>query len=290
MMPEDIPFEVDESRWGLVNFGELECPGVFYLSTSAGEYYAVLKDDAACIVSHTVMAYGIADNGVLYFPVEAESGGSALVRYEIRRYLQRQGQPFPALDTLHTYAVYHADEYPSYFGPSVPPAITPRGFMTRYRKLENGIFLVETDKLNVLLALSYPIWDAELQKSVQEWGEQTEYDRTKGIDRTLGWLFFPKELAAVPFYELLQSGGHDNLKQFIQSPPAMVAAIWKYWPEYAIQVNLQEQAGLGPGNALYHLLKTKGIDDPDLRQPPQDLIPFLPDQQDTDFLALPDSW
>lgn len=200
------------------------------------------------------------------------------------------GLPTPAYDPLYVQALYGAEEAPEYFGAPVPPADTPWGRMTRYIDLDKGIFFLETGQCRQMLAVSFPVWTAELSSAVQDLAEMTEYDRSAGIERTMGYLFFPRKMCAAALYELLYINRRTALEQYIVSRPALICAIWKQSPAYAVAANMQEQMGMGAGNLLYHLAGVLGVDAPELEQPPKDFIPYIENAEDTDFLKLPDSW
>ena len=287
--PEDLPFDLDEERWGIIKSACLEAPGVYYLSTESREYYAAIKGVAQKTLSSDALQYGMEAGEVFLIPIGEERSGWRVVQYELLRRSLALKEPTQG-DSLLSMAAYSAEEYPEYFGAPVPPALTPRGAMTRYLKLDEGVFLVETDTLHIMLALSHPIWAVDLTDFVQNEGEQTNYDLKNGANETMGWLFFSRKLCAVPIYELLQQTGYNQLRKRVKSLPALASAIWKYWPQYAVHVNLREQLGLGRSNGLYQMLTALGLDTSDMEHATQDFVPIYPDQHDTDFLDLPDSW
>lgn len=286
--PEELPFEMDEEKWGEFRVAELVCPGLYIMGTGHGDCYVVLKEWADTIFSSEALAYGINEGGAVFFPSHDGECGDQVVRYEITRYLTLQGRPASPYDSLYSQALYGAEMAPGYFGAPVPPVDTPHGRMTRYLELQKGIFLLETDVCDQMLAISFPIWASELTPTAQELAELTEHDRSKGINSTMGYLFYTRERCAAPLYELLPH--HSELERYIVSRPALISAIWKHCPAYGVAMNMQEQAGLGLGNMLYQLVRALGVDDPELEQPPKDFIPYIEDAEDTDFLRLPDSW
>ena len=82
-----------------------------------------------------------------------------------------------------------------------------------------------------MLAICYPIWQADITLSEQNHGEQLEYDRIHGIDNTLGYLFFSKRNSVIPLYEL--SLLHSEMKESgVIDMAALLNAICESYPEY----------------------------------------------------------
>ena len=137
------------------------------------------------------------------------------------------------------------------------PAVTPWGYTTRHRALENRIYWIETDQCEEVLALCHPVWEIELSGGVLSHARQTDCDTEHGMDDTLGYQFFTKKESCVVIFELLRcrpewlSGGRVDL-------PALMNAILEYWPEYALSHNFYEQSGLNDGAGL--LLRALGIE------------------------------
>ena len=243
---------------------EKECPGVYYLSILpesedtlfCAEYYLVL-DNAP--ISKEARGYGIPlDNGqCLVFSLEQEGSGAKIIEYEIFRYRIAHNLPLPEGETLHGCAVYAAEQYPEYFGMLPVPALTPWGYTTRHRALASGIYWIETDQCVEVLAVGHPAWAADLSSNVLRHARQTSYDLERGIDRTLGYQFFSKKVSCVVIFELLQyhsewlTGGRVDL-------PALMNAILKHWPEYAVTFNAHEQAGLNDGVGIF--LRSMGVE------------------------------
>lgn len=83
-----------------------------------------------------------------------------------------------------------------------------------------------------MLAVCYPIWQADISIPEQDLGEQLEYDRMRGIDNTLGYLFFPKQGSPIPLYEL--SKIHPEVVESgVVDMAALLNAICERYPEYA---------------------------------------------------------
>ena len=286
---EELPFEVDEEKLGVFLGAELICPGLYLVGTKHGGCFVVLKERAENIFSSEAMAYGMEDGNAVFFPCHDGQYGDQVIRYEVGRHMALLGRhTLPLYDSPHTQAFYGAKEASEYFGAPVPPVDTPHGRMTRYLELDKGIFMLETEQFEQMLAVCYPIWDEELTSTARALAEMTEYDRSTGMNLTMGYLFFSRKLCAAPLYELMQD--HSELGKHIVSEPALISAIWAHCPAYAVMENMQEQMGLGACNSAYHLACAMGVDAPELEQPPKDFIPYIEDMEDTEFLKLPDSW
>lgn len=167
---------------GEISHWKEECPGVYYLSflpESEGalfcaEYYLVL-DNAP--ISKEARGYGQPlENGQgLLFSLEQEGSGAKIIEYEIYRYLVAHQLPLPEGESLHACAVYAAEDYPEYFGMLPVPALTPWGYTARYRALASGVYWIETDRCEEVLAVGHPIWEADLSDSVLRHAHQTAY-------------------------------------------------------------------------------------------------------------------
>ena len=156
-------FDALEAELGPIIMTEQLCPGVCYLTVKyeneglIREYYAVTDTP---VISQAAKAYGHRTAGLWLFPMEADTGGWRVVRYEINKYLQKNGLPLeqPLLDL----ALFAAEFTPEYFGAYPVPYHTPNGRTTRHWVLANGIYWVETDQCEEILTACYPIWSAEL--------------------------------------------------------------------------------------------------------------------------------
>lgn len=281
---EKLP--VDVSELGELCSSELECPDVYHLTVKPEtghspfpmEYYLVL--DGAPI-SREAKAYGTPlENGQgLAFSLEQKGSGAKIIEYEIFRYKVAHHVPLPEGESLHACAVYAAELYPEYFGMLPVPAFTPWGYTTRHRALASGIYWIETDQCEKVLAVSHPVWAADLSGGVLCHARQTSYDAEQGINCTLGYQFFSKRVSCVVIFELLQyhpewlTDGRVYL-------PALMNAILEYWPEYAVTFNAHEQAGLNDGAGLF--LRSMGVE-VELRGSVERMITLTPGVG-TDFL------
>ena len=254
----------DVSELGELCSAELECPCVYYLAVRPEtdhypypmEYYLVL--DGAPISKETKKYGTPLENGQgLVFSLEQEGSGAKIIEYEIFRYRVAHNLPLPEGETLHGCAVYAAELYPEYFGMLPVPALTPWGYTTRHRALASGIYWIETDQCVEVLAVSHPVWAADLSGSVLRHAHQTDYDMEHGINRTLGYKFFSKKVSCVVIFELLQyhSEWLTDGRVYLS---ALMNAILEYWPEYAVTFNAHEQAGLNDGAGLF--LRSMGIE------------------------------
>lgn len=234
-----------ESELGKIENIEPVCPGAYYLSAEqedepiAHEYYLVGEDS---VIFHSVKAYGQQMQGFKLFPMNDPASGWKIAEYEIYKYLQKNHLPLPQGVSLHENAVYAAEYHPEFFGSYPVPIQTPRGFTLQYHVFENGIYWIETSQCEEVLAVCYPIWTAELSTFAGNLGEQTDYDRLSDIHKTMGYLFFSRENCPIPIFELLRTRPHWNGR--LVYIPALMNAIWKYIPEYALAINIQEQSGM----------------------------------------------
>lgn len=95
----------------------------------------------------------------------------------------------------------------------------------------NGVYWLETDRCEEMLAVCYPIWQADISILEQNLGEQLEYDRMRGINNMLGYLFFPKQSCPIPLYEL--SLLHPEVSESsVVNMAALQNAICEFYPEY----------------------------------------------------------
>ena len=257
---------IDVSELGEFRSAELECPGVYFVvvGTETGlnglpacEGYYLVLDDAP--ISQEARRYGspLQNGQGVAFCLNQEGSGGKVVEYEILKYKVVHNLPLPEGETLHEFAIYAAEQYPEYFGMLPVPALTPWGYTTRHRALENGVYWIETDQCEEVLAVCHPVWETELSSGVLSYARQTDYDVEHDIDNTLGYQFFTKKESCVVIFELLASRS-EWLSSGLVDLPALMNAILKYWPEYAVSYNLHEQSGLNDGAGL--LLRAMGIE------------------------------
>ncbi len=255
---EDLAKKLNDAL-GEISPLEAEAPGVYYLTVHGhGEIYLVEKTSP--IISDDVKAYGkqFPDfPNLLFYPSKEVKGGSKLVAYEVEKYDTLQKHPEHDSKSLRAVALYAAEFHPEFFGSFPVPIYTPWGSTIRHRRMENGIYWLETDCCQEVLAICYPIWDAELSEKAVRLGAAAEYDQAHDINATLGYLFFQKTDACVPIFELLKTRQDLPLAKRIHIP-ALMNAIWQDHPGYVLSCNLKEQAGT---NDLVHwLLMQIGIE------------------------------
>lgn len=287
---DKLPFYVDDKQAETWRGAVQICPGLYEMVPGWKVCFVVLTEKAGEIFSDEALAFGIEEGGAVFFPSHDGECGDHIIRYEIQRYLTLHGYPVLEWDPIKIISLFGAEEEPDYFGTPAPPLHTPHGHMTRYIQMGLGIFFIETDRFEQMLALSNPVWSAELTPTALALAELTEDDKKRGLDQSTEYIFFSRTMCAVPLYELILDNMHPELEPFIISKNALIASIWKYNPEYAVIANAREQAGFGTRNLFYQIYKSVGIDIPALEQPPQNLIPYKPDEQECEFLKLPDSW
>ena len=242
---------------GQIDSAEQVYPGIYYLlvkqedSPFASEYYAVSDTP---IISQEAKTYGRDISGWRLFSMQDDTSGWRIIDYELGKY--RVKNHLPQEQTLHDIALDAAEYHPEYFGAYPVPFCTPRGYTTRYWILENGIYWIETDQCEEILAVCYPVWSSELSNWAERIGEQAEYDRIHGIEETLGYIFFPRQVSSVPMYELMQT--RSEWEGHMIDKAALMNAIWKYIPEYAVIMNQREQAGKNDVTSM--LLAELGIE------------------------------
>ena len=240
---EERLFDIEEM---LENIRQAEqiCPGVYRFSVRCEgerfgkEYYAVAKNAPA--ISLEAKSYGcqlLNYPDLLLYPINDINGNWMILEYEINKYRVKNQIPLPEGETLRSTAIFAMECHPEYFGMLPPPIITSRGYTVRYKIMGNGIYWIETDQCEEVLAVAFPIWDGELSEAAEKLSEQTEFDKTQG------YLFFSVQSCPVPIYELLQTRPEWSASGMVNKA-ALMNAIWTNHPEYALAYNKLEQAGL----------------------------------------------
>lgn len=264
---------------GLIIRTEPICPGVYLLSARNDDellprdYYAVMEES---IISQAAKSYGRKVSGLFLYSLADDASGQWIVKYEIARYRVRKHLPLD--EPLRTTALFAAQIHPEYFGAFPVPIYTPQGCTVRYWILDNGIYWIETDRCENVLAVCYPIWSTELSEWTEKLGEETVYDKGHGIETTLGYIFFPEQISCIPIYELMRT--RSEWSGTLIDRPALMNAIWKVLPEYALLTNQQEQAG--QNDFVFLLLRELGVDaEPNIS--PDHMILISPDAN-KDFL------
>ena len=260
---QEFPYSVEDDL-GDVVMSELQCPVVYYIAVEeagtgfAAEFYIIEKSTAA--ITDKIKAYGKPlpnHSDLLSIAIDEYGSGSTPVKYEVARYRVQNGMSPIDDDTLLAIAVYGAEDYPDYFGGYTAPQITPRGITTRYKLLANGVFVIETDRCEKMLAVCYPVWHSNFSHYVIFRAEQTEYDKKHGIDNTLGYLFFPCDAMCLAIFELLKEKPEIVTSGAVDAA-ALHNAVWTNYPEYAVEYNKAEQTGMH--DVLGMLLNLVGVE------------------------------
>ena len=253
-----------EEVYGDVFMSEEQCPGSYYLACREDEHglpseLVVVERDWPHI-SGAAKAYGSPLDGhdeLIVYIYTAERGGSEVVLYEAYRYLKLHGLPIPERSTLLSSAAYFADDYPEYFGAIPAPVVTPRGYMTRYIVLADGIFALETDAGTRLIALAGIIWILELHDTTIKLGMKVSNPAGGEAPVEVRYLFFTEEDGCLALFELLLS--HPALRKSERLDKlALMNAIWNFHPDYALTHNSREQQGLN--DLLGLILNEVGIE------------------------------
>ena len=281
----DFPYDIEDDC-GELSETENLCPGVYYVANTgdglfAGEFY-IVEAGKSCL-SDAVITLGLPlphHPELLFYPMDAENGGHMAVQYESLRYRLTHDLPVDESDSLHTVSVFGMEVCPAYFGDYPVPSVTPRGFTTRHQELLRGVFALETDQCEKMIAVCYPIWTAELSDAVVQNAEQIDLDRLGGIHNTLGVLFFPLSSASLALFELTKAHDKALRASGLVNMTALMNAVWESFPEYAAMHNLREQSGLNDGAGLF--LRSIG-GETDLSRSQENMISVSPGSG-TDYL------
>ena len=180
-----LPFELDDDMTEITNSEQL-CPGVYYVAGPRVEdgvpveYYAVERTMAP--LSEAAKSYGRpseTDPDILLYQLDDPAGGRTVVKYEVQKYLALAHLPMLSDEDPHTIAVYGMEHQPEYFGDYPAPILTPRGATTRYQRLARGVFVLETESFERMIAVCYPVWAAELGDYTISKGEKLDRDKLK---------------------------------------------------------------------------------------------------------------
>ena len=230
-----------EAAIGEIRDTEEECPGVWYVSTygdgerSGTEFYIVEKNADA--IPDEAKAYGTAIPGCseyLLYPMDAERQVRKIIQYEIRRQRMQESVSDEDRESLRETALDGMEECPEYFGAFPPPETTPYGHLVRYKVLMNGVFWLQTDRLETALAVAYPIWDDVFSPYVmgQAQGDADGFD----------CLFFPEVAICLAVFELGRM--YRAMRECPQiDAAALMNAVYRNFPDYVLKFNLMEQSG-----------------------------------------------
>ena len=242
--------EALEAAIGEIRETEEECPGVWYVSTCGDgeqdgtEFYVVDRDTDA--IPNEAKTYGaeIPDcPQYLLYPMEYEKRVRKIIQYETLRYRMKDGVSDADMESLREIALDGMEENPKYFGELPVPVMTPYGHTARYKTLTNGVFWIQTDCLDNALAIAYPIWD----DAFSEYAMKLALGDADGF----GYLFFPETAICLAVFELGRT--YRAMRECPQiDATALMNAIYRDFPDYAVKYNLMEQArgGAPLGQAL----------------------------------------
>ncbi len=239
-----LPFDLPD-EFGKVIHSRTECPGVYYATIRKNnftvEYYFVT--DKATMISPAARAYGeqICTSPVLLaYKLDDPGKGKYIIDYEIFRYKIQNNLPLPEDETIHDIVVFGRELNPDYFGAFPVPQITPWGFTLRYKVLRNGLYWIEIDTIQNILAVCYPL-QADFSSDAVNLSRLTDYDSKHGLDSTMGYMFFSETDSCIPLFELLEPRAEW---QSCINKAALMNAILEYHSEYAMKNNTREMEGL----------------------------------------------
>lgn len=296
-----LPFRWSTDVWGELKGVDEACPGVFYLVTYSQEHiacrelYAVTPEAVPNIISKEAVAYGKkAEDDICIFEYGVDGNGWELIHYEVLRYRVKHGIPVEETDSLYSAAIYAVDQYPAYFGGTIPPRTTPWGLTVRYKKVADGIFFLETNRCEWVLALSQPIWSLALSDVAQNLGKRCSLDRQMGEEEA-EYLYFKRDACAPPLYELLGHAEYAGILTYIHSKEALETHLNRRFPEYVIWHNSLELSGRGMSDILENLLGALGDEWEESGEPSEEkealrianCIHYTPELVDVEYLLLP---
>lgn len=240
-MEQQFPYDVTDEL-GEVQFQEKLCPGVYFISCipkeGAGlcsEFYIV--EDEASAIPRTIKKLGrkLEDNTTLLaYALEDVSGGKKIIEYESSKYQVMHGADLPEGVTLRSLAIDGMETNPEYFGTYPVPSNTSLGYTLRHKSIDNGVYWIETDQCCRVLAVC-----SVLCEELSDTAEKLAFGKSSP---ELNYLFFTKEASCIPIFELMQARPQWWTSGTINKE-ALENAIWRYYPEYAANYNLQEAAG-----------------------------------------------
>lgn len=263
-MKEDYMSDLEAELGTIVAVQEC-CPGVYSIEVDEGgrfhkEYYVLME---GAPFTGQIWNYGQWIRGLdLYlFEIGRYGSGWEVMQYEITRYNLAAGKETVPEEVFHDRAVHAMDAYEEYFGEFPVPYHTPEGYTLRHRKLGNGIYWLETSRGRELLALCFPIWNTELSDAAIALAKMTDQDRLAGPSKSLCYAFFSREDSCVPIYELgtqrpVWEGSYIRV-------PALMNALWKYAPAYALRLNGGKQDIAAPrsdGKRVVGMFPDEGTD------------------------------
>ena len=257
-------------------------PGVYYVESYRngliGLAYYVIPDAAP--IARTVQNYGKKMDGLRLYAVENDTSGWQIVQYELNRYNITSHKSLMSESEFRDASLHAMEAHPEYFGMFPVPFHTPCGYTLRHWTLANGIYWLETSTCEELLAVCCPVWEAELSPAALAACKMTKQDIEKGMEESTCYIFFTKEASCVPLYELMET--RKEWDGTVIDRPALMNAVWKFMPEYAMQLNGQENARLkGDVDEFWQRTGIKPFPEPH-----RDRIVYMYPETGTDFLLL----
>ncbi len=232
----ELPFALPDG-FGKVIHSREECPGVYYATIRKNnftvEYYFVT--DEATMISPAARAYGeqiYTSPVLLAYGLDDFSKGKYIIDYEIFRYKIQNNLPLPEDETIHNIVVFGRELHPDYFGAFPVPQLTPWGDTLRYKVITNGLYWIEIDAIQNVLAVCYPL-QADFSSDAVNLSRLTDYDAKHGLDSTMGYMFFSETDSCIPLFELLEPRAEW---QNCINKAALMNAILEYHPEYAMKI------------------------------------------------------
>lgn len=232
-----FPYDV-EAELGEVQFFSEECPGVYVLSCRQEEgpcrEFYIVEEEIASMIPSSVKKLGrrlARCPNLLAYEMENLSGGQKIVEYEVDKYRAAHGLPLPEGVTLHSLALDGMELNPEYFGTFPVPWTTPWGRTLRHKAIQNGVYWLETERSRRVLALCRILEDALSGAARKLAGDGGGED----------YLFFQEQTSCIPIFELLPA--YRQWETYCINRKALENAIWRYYPEYAVEYNAQEAAG-----------------------------------------------
>ena len=242
-----------------------ECPGVYYLavqnenSAICQEFYTVMSDAIAAVISQETLSYGKKSGDIYMFEKGPARSGYELVEYELRRYRVKKKLHAPDdLESIYCKAVYTAELYPEYFGGLLPPRSTPFGLTVRTKKAGEGVYFVETTQCIWLLALAYPVWDGDLSSYAKNLAEQYESCESKEAPEA-EYYFYRLERSLPVLYELLALEEYQGLLQFITGKETLEALLYQKFSKYVLSHNMMQSIMESKCRELLEELEELGI-------------------------------
>ena len=252
-----FPYEGIEVDLGEITAWEQFCGDIYRVTAICpdnllpDEYYIFPADTQ--VLSATAKAYGssLPSHPELLSVIHGVTGsGSTVIHYEVLRYLTQNNLPFPeGEDDFHVVAVYGMESNPEYFGAYPAPLITPHGYTLRYKPILNGMFALETEQGDRIVAIAYPIWADDLSDYTLQYGLKAFPDIAQDIHRTYGYLFFSEETACLALLELSRSCDYPA---DIINMAAVKNAVFKNFPDYMIQYNQNEISGRNDSTGRFY--------------------------------------